>query len=115
MLRRRPQTQNEHEDATQNEHVGHALMYALRLRLRLPLRLRLLPGRLRNKRWGLKKWSPGGPKIDPEGPNAALEVFGSLLGGEGGAQLATKAALRPPLGGSWACGIRLALGGAVTA
>ena len=66
---------------------------------------RLLPGRLRNKRWGLKKWSPGGPKIDPRGgQNAFLEVFGGLLGGRwgpGGHQGRSETASGRLLGRSW--------------
>ena len=49
--------------------------------LRWRLRLRLRPGRLRQKNRKLRKSSPGGTKIDPRGgQNASLEASGSLVG-----------------------------------
>ena len=77
----------------------------LLLRLRLRLRLRLLPGRLPKKRRKLRKWSPGGSKIDPRRrQNCFLEASGGLLGARwapGGRPGRSETASGRLLGRSW--------------
>ena len=79
--------------------------WLLALRLLLRWRLRLLPGRLPKKRRKLRKWSPGGAKIDPRRrQNGFLEASGGLLSAKsapGGRPGRSETASGRLLGRSW--------------
>ena len=56
---------------------------------------------LRKKRWKLRKGSPGGAKIQPQGVQRPPRRAPGASWAPDRPQMASKAALRPPLGDSW--------------